>query len=73
MIPHRMVYRDHIIRAVTGNKPAMVFQVVNETALGDLCDRLVEAETALEILRARGYGKPGMLLHEVAALVPDRG
>lgn len=63
-------YRDQIIRAVTGNKPAMVFHVVDETALRHICERLVEDERAFEILRAKGYGAPGMRLHEVAALVP---
>ena len=65
-------YRDQIIRAVTGNQPAMVFHVVDETALRRLCDRLAEAERAVEILRAKGHGKPGLLLDELAALVPAK-
>lgn len=72
MVDSAIVYRDQIIRAVTGNKPAMVFHVVNETALRDFCLRLVEAERALSVLRARGWGSPGMTLHEVAALVPTK-
>lgn len=72
MITHKLIFRDQIVRAVTGGQPAMVFHVVKEAALGDICDRLVEAEQALSVLRAKGYGKPGMLLHEVAALVPER-
>jgi hypothetical protein len=44
-------YRDQIIRAVTGGKPAM-------------------AERAVEILRAKGHGQPGLLLDELAELVP---
>jgi len=63
-------YRDQIIRAVTGGKPAMVFHVVDETALRRLCDRLAEAERAVEILRAKGHGQPGLLLDELAELVP---
>ena len=65
-------YRDQIIRAVTGNKPAMVFHVVDEAALQRICERLAEDERAAEILQAKGYGKPGLLLHEVAALVPAK-
>jgi hypothetical protein len=55
-------YRHAIIRAVTGNRPAIVWNRI--------CERLAEAERALEILRAKGHGRPGLLLHEVAALVP---
>jgi len=64
-------YRHAIIRAVTGGRPAMVFHVVDETALRNICERLAESERAFEILRAKGYGRPGLLLQEVAALVPD--
>lgn len=63
-------YRDQIIRAVTGNKPAMVFHVVDETALRRLSERLSEAERAATILQAKGYGADGLLLDEVAARVP---
>lgn len=63
-------YRHVIVRAVTGNRPALVFHVTDGVALDRICDRLVDDERAFEILRAKGYGKPGMLLHEVAALVP---
>jgi hypothetical protein len=66
------VYRDQIIRAVTGNKPAIVFHVVDEAALWRLCNRLAEDERAVEILRAKGYGEPGLLLGELAALVPAK-
>jgi hypothetical protein len=64
------VYRDQIIRAVTGNKPAMVFHVVDETALRRLCERLSEAERAATILQAKGYGASGLLLDEITARVP---
>jgi hypothetical protein len=63
-------YRDQVIRAVTGNQPAMVFHVVDETALLRLCNRLAEAERAHALLRAKGYGGTGLLLDELAALVP---
>lgn len=63
-------YRHLIVRAVTGNRPAIVFHVTDGTALDRICQRLVEVERAAEILQSLGYGKPGMLLHEVAALVP---
>lgn len=62
--------RHAIIRAVTGNRPAIVWNVTDRAALDRICERLAEAERAAEILQAKGYGKPGQLLHEVAAQVP---
>ena len=64
-------YRHAIIRAVTGNRPAIVWNVIDGAALDRICERLAEAERAFEILRSKGHGKPGLLLHEVAALVPN--
>jgi hypothetical protein len=63
-------YRHAIIRAVTGNRPAIVWNVTDGAALDRICERLAEAERAAEILQAKGYGKPGQLLQEVAAEVP---
>jgi hypothetical protein len=65
------VYRDQIIRAVTGNQPAMVFHVTDETALRRLSERLAKSERAHALIRAKGYGSTGMLLDELAALVPN--
>ena len=66
------VYRDQIIRAVTGNQPAMVFHVTDEVALRRLSERLAESERAHALIRAKGYGRTGMLLDELAALVPSK-
>ena len=63
-------FRHAIIRAVTGNRPAIVWKVIDEAALNRICERLAEAARAAEILQAKGYGLPGQLLHEVAAQVP---
>jgi hypothetical protein len=65
-------YRHAIIRAVTGNRSAIVWNVTDGAALDRICERLAESERAAEILQALGYGRPGMLLHEVAALVPAK-
>ncbi|QOY96347.1 hypothetical protein IM543_11300 [Massilia sp. UMI-21] len=72
--PEHDCYRHQIIRAVTGNRPAMVYSVTDNAALQRICERLVEAERAMEILQHKGYGRPGagMLLHELAALVPEK-
>ena len=66
------VYRDQIIRAVTGNQPAMVFHVTDETALRRLSERLAESERAHALIRAKGYGSMGMLLDELAATIPNK-
>ena len=66
-----MHYRHLMVRAVTGGRPALVFHVTDGAAIDRLCERLVDAERAFEILQAKGYGKQGLLLHEVAALVPE--
>jgi len=65
-------YRQQIVRAVTGWAPAITWSVTNSDSLDRICSRLVDAERAFEILQAKGYGKPGLLLHEVAALVPTK-
>ena len=65
-------YRHAIIRAVTGNRPAIIWNVIDDAALNRICERLAEAERAAEILQAKGYGKPGLLLHEVAATIPSK-
>ena len=65
-------YRHAIIRAVTGNRPAIVWNVTDGAALTRICERLAEAERAAEILQAKGYGKPGLLLHELAATIPNK-
>lgn len=63
-------YGDEIIRIVTGARPAASCTAADVEAFRRICQRLVDSERAAEILQAKGYGKPGLLLHEVAALVP---
>jgi|KBSMisStandDraft_5_1062788.scaffolds.fasta_scaffold3194238_1 hypothetical protein len=60
-------YRACIIRAVVGRKPIAVEDIA---ALDRICQRLVEAEQAHEILRALGYGKRWNTLAELAEMVP---
>jgi len=72
MSMEKLHYRYLIVRAVTGGRPALVYNVIDGAALDRICERLVDDERTFEILRAKGYGKPGLLLHEVAALVPNK-
>lgn len=60
MQPHH--YHDLIVRAV-GERGG--------EQLGLIIAQLEDAERAKEILRAKGYGSPGMSASTTAALVPD--
>lgn len=65
-------YGDEIIRVVTGACPAITVTAADIDGLRRLCARLADAERAAEILQAKRYGGPGLLLSEVAALVPAK-
>ncbi|KQQ93638.1 hypothetical protein [Massilia sp. Leaf139] len=65
------VYRDHIIRTVFGQRPALLFKEVDSDALGRVCERLADAEDAKRIMRNKGYGQPWTSLVELARLLPD--
>jgi hypothetical protein len=60
-------YRARIIHAVVGRKPVAVEDIA---MLDRICQRLVEAEEAHEILRSLGYGKAWDSVAELAQLVP---
>lgn len=64
------VYRDQMIRAVLGSRPAILAREANTTALEQMAQRLADAEEALELLRARGYGMRGQTLVEVVRALP---
>lgn len=70
-----LIYRDQLVRAVIGTRPAMQAKEADPRALSRLCDRLVESEEALELARAAGYGQRGESIADVvkrliAALPP---
>lgn len=64
-------YRDHIVRSVFGQRPALLFQETDRQALARICERLADAEDAHRILRSKGYGKSWLTLTELARLLPD--
>jgi hypothetical protein len=66
-------YRFQIIRAVLGTKPAILARAHDLAALDRICEHLAQCEEAHDMLRQKGYGKAGMLIHEVAATVPTKG
>lgn len=71
MSPEAEIYRRAIIRAVTG-RPGVLHTEHDAIQLEDICEQLARAEHSTKILRGLGYGRPGMLLNEVAAPVPQK-
>lgn len=65
-----LIYRDQMIRAVLGTRPAMLAKEADTAALDRLCQRLVEAEVAIGVLCAKGYGSPCQSLSSLARAVP---
>ena len=64
------VYRDQMVRAVLGARPAMLAKEADVAALNRLAQRLAEDEAAVELLRANGYGRRAAgLLDMVKALL----
>lgn len=67
----KRVFREMIVRAVLGKSPAILSPVADTEALDAMCQRLSDCEQALEIFRAKGYGKPEQSLVEVARMLPE--
>lgn len=64
------IYRAEILRAVFGPN-AIAAKAYDLHRLNAIAARLAESEQAMEILRAKGYGKTGMTLVEVIRSVPN--
>lgn len=65
-----LVYRDQMILAVRGTRPAILVVEANTTMLDNLARRLSDAEIALLGLRSKGYGRAGMSLVEIVDALP---
>ena len=65
-----LIYRDQMVRAVLGSRPAILAKEADTTALDRMAARLADAEEALEQLRAKGYGTRGQTLTEVVKGIP---
>ena len=70
MKPLAEQYRDHIVRSVVADRPAMSYQVNKPVALEDLCNLLADGAEAKRLLRAKGWGGVGMTVLEIAQLLP---
>lgn len=64
------VYRHQLIRAVLGTHPAMLAREADPVALDCVCRRLDDAERALQLLCAKGYGRPAQSLVELVRELP---
>jgi hypothetical protein len=62
-------YRDEIVRAVLG-EGAIGVRVANRERLGQLAGALAQAETAKQLLCAKGYGCPELSIDEIVRQIP---
>jgi hypothetical protein len=58
-------YRDQMVRAVVGPGPVVLTKAANRVALACLAQRLADAEEAVRLLVANGYGIPAQPLPEL--------
>lgn len=65
-----LIYRDQMVRGVLGQRPAILAKNADTALLGRLAQRLADAEFALELLRAKGYGQRGQTLPEIVQDMP---
>jgi hypothetical protein len=63
------VYRDQIVRAVLGTHPAMLAREADPVALDCLCRRLMDAQDAMQLMRANGFGRYSDSLADMVRLV----
>ncbi len=60
-----LVYRDQMVRAVMGAGPALQAKEADTAALARFAQRLADAEEAIQLLCANGYGIPAQPLPEL--------
>jgi hypothetical protein len=72
MSPEAEAYRGVLIRAITGQRPAMVFSVADDTKLNALCEQLARAEKVADLLVQKGWSKPGDRIDVIAAALPKK-
>jgi hypothetical protein len=64
------VYRDQMVRAVLGTRPAILATEADTAALNRIAQHLAEVEAATELMRAKGYGARGLGLLDMAKALP---
>lgn len=68
----QQTYRHQMVRAVLGEVPAECARVASPTEVNRLAQHLADCEEACAILRAKGWGKPGVSFIDVAKAVPEK-
>lgn len=67
-----LIYRDRIVRAVLGMRPAILAKEADTAALDRMCHRLADAEEAIQLLCAKGYGVPSQSLVDLVRALPSQ-
>lgn len=65
-----LIYRDRIMRAVVGTRPAILAKEADTAAIDRICRGLVDAEEAKQLLCAKGYGLPSQSLVDLVRALP---
>ena len=65
-----LIYRDRIMRAVVGTRPAILAKEADTAALDRICQGLADAEEAKQLLCAKGYGFPSQSLADLVRRLP---
>lgn len=65
-----LIYRDRIVRAVLGTRPAVLAKEADTAAVDRICRGLVDAEEAKQLLCAKGYGFPSQSLADLVRDLP---
>lgn len=66
-----LIYRDRIVRAVVGTRPAILAKEADAAALDRICQGLADAEEAKQLLCAKGYGLPSQSLSDLVRALPS--
>jgi uncharacterized membrane protein affecting hemolysin expression len=70
MSPEAHAFRGLIIRAVTGERPALIVSVADSERLNAVCEQLARAERVADLFAHKGYSKPGDPIDKTAASLP---
>lgn len=64
------IYRHQLVRSTLGMRPAIIAEPADSTALDRFCQRLADADEAIQMLCAKGYGVPSQSLADLVRRVP---
>ena len=65
-----LIYRNRLIRAVTGMRPAALASITDVVAVDVFCQAMVDVEEAKTLLCAKGYGMPAQSLVDLVRELP---